>query len=104
MAPSERQGDWPLVCLRCGRAVRRGEGEFYVVRVEAFADPSPPGDLGEASSAAQAADIEALIASMSDLSERELMDQVYRKMTFILCNACYVEWIENPAEEGHAGN
>jgi len=69
-----------------------------------IADPSPPGDLGEASSAAQAADIEALIASMSDLSERELMDQVYRKMTFILCNACYVEWIENPAEEGHAGN
>ena len=34
------------------------------------------------------------------LSEQEMMDQVYRKLTISLCTACYARWIENPAGDG----
>jgi hypothetical protein len=31
------------------------------------------------------------------MSEREAMDQVFRRLTVFLCNRCYQDWIENPA-------
>ena len=34
---------------------------------------------------------------MRDLSEQELIDQVYRRLTIHLCEPCYRQWIENPA-------
>jgi hypothetical protein len=34
---------------------------------------------------------------LHDASERELCDQVYRRVTLHLCRACYEPWIENPA-------
>jgi hypothetical protein len=34
---------------------------------------------------------------MKDVSEREALDQVYRRLTIHLCTACYRQWIENPA-------
>ena len=42
------------------------------------------------------AEYEAILAQMRDLSEQEMMDQVYRKMTLMLCRACYEGWIEKP--------
>ena len=32
----------PLLCHRCTRTLEPGEGSFYVVRIEAFCDPTPP--------------------------------------------------------------
>ncbi len=86
----------PLLCHRCTRTLTPGEGSFYVVRIEAFCDPSPPeiderdalGDLD--------AHWQRLLDSMRDMSERELMDQVYRRVTLHLCGECYRQWIENP--------
>lgn len=66
-----------------------GEGSFYVVRIEAFADPTPPHvDLSE-SLTDVAAEYERLIEQMRDMSEQELLDQVYRRVTLHLCAACY---------------
>lgn len=87
----------PLLCHRCGRSLRPGKGELYVVRIEAVADPYPPDldetELGE--------DLEGRIASLigefENVSERELMDQVHRRFTLQLCVGCYRRWIENPA-------
>ena len=31
-----------------------------------------------------------------DLSEQDLLDQVYRRVTVYLCLRCYNVWIENP--------
>ena len=79
-----------LLCHRCGATLEPGGGNFYIVRIEAFADPTPqivepvPGQ------------IEQLIEELKDSSEREMMDQVYRKMTLHLCRACYERWIEDP--------
>lgn len=32
----------PLLCARCGAELTPGTGDFYVVRIEALADPTPP--------------------------------------------------------------
>ncbi|MBN2561546.1 MAG: hypothetical protein JXQ75_11510 [Phycisphaerae bacterium] len=32
----------PLFCERCGKQLEAGKGEFHVIMVEAFADPTPP--------------------------------------------------------------
>ena len=86
-----------LFCHRCGCSLEPGEGNFYVVRIEAFADPTPPSldldqegfDPGE--------EIDRLIEQMKDMSEQELMDQVHRRVTIHLCGPCYRQWIEDPA-------
>ena len=87
-----------LVCHRCGQELTPGEGNLYVVRIEAFADPTPP-DLSaeELAELDTAAEIDRLIEQMKGMSEQELMDQVYRRLTIHLCGACYARWIENPA-------
>jgi hypothetical protein len=73
-----------------------GEGSFYVVRIEAFADPTPP-DIDTSEPMEHfAEEWERLLDSMRDMSEQELMDQVYRRLTLHLCAACYQEWIERP--------
>ncbi len=88
----------PLLCHRCGAELEPGKGEFYVVRIEAFADPTPPNITAEDLRRDIPAEIERLLASMRDLSEQEAMDQVYRKLTLYLCTACYRRWIEHPVD------
>jgi hypothetical protein len=60
------------------------------------ADPTPPAfsesDLGRSIGR----EIDRLIARMRDMTEQELMDQVYRRVVLYLCTACYRRWIENP--------
>ena len=86
----------PLFCHRCAAQVKPGQGQFYVVRIEAFADPTPPeftaGDLERD----LLGEIDRLIRATRDLSAQEAMDQVYRRLTLCLCNSCYQRWIENP--------
>jgi len=91
-------GESQLFCHRCGAVLTPGQGDFYVVRIEAFADPTPP-DLTEDDVAGidPSAEIDRLIEQMRDMSEQELMDQVYRRMTIHLCGRCYRAWIDNPA-------
>lgn len=92
-------GDPPILCARCSAILTPGQGDFYVVRIEAFADPTPPDvpDMAGPSSRGDfAAEMRALIAQMQHLSEQELMDQVYRRLTLHLCRRCYQGWIENP--------
>jgi hypothetical protein len=89
--------DTHLLCHRCGAVLTPGAGDFYVVRIEAFADPSPPRiDLYD-DSLDPAEEIDRLIEQMHNMSEQELMDQVYRRLTIHLCGACYRRWIENPS-------
>lgn len=90
-----------LLCHRCGALLTPGEGDFYVARIEAFADPTPPKIRQESFDAGGPMEINEeisnLLAEMKHMSERELMDQVHRRLTLHLCGPCYREWIENPA-------
>jgi hypothetical protein len=88
----------PLLCHRCGAELAPGKSNFYVVRIEAFADPTPPTiSKEELESAGLSEEIEQIIEEMEGMTERELMDGVYRKLTIHLCGRCYRMWIENPA-------
>lgn len=85
----------PPICHRCGRLLTPGKGQFHVVRIEAFADPTLSIDTDVAPDQLSA-EIESLLDEMRDASEQELMDQVYRRLTLILCERCFNAWIENP--------
>lgn len=87
-----------LLCHRCGAELTPGKGDFYVVRIEAFADPTPLAlSLEELNGLDVGAEIDRLIEETRGMSERELMDGVYRRLTIHLCGRCYRKWIENPA-------
>jgi hypothetical protein len=86
-----------LLCARCGTELAPGQGSLYVVRIEAFADPTPPHFTAEDLVRDAHAEIEHLVEQLRGLSERELMDQVYRQMVLYFCGPCYRAWIENPA-------
>lgn len=90
--------DAPLLCSRCLKTLATGRGEFYVVRIEAVADPSPPEFGSDEFKRDYKADWRAIVAALTDVSAQEALDQVYRRVTIHLCNACYCQWIENPAE------
>ncbi len=86
--------DLPLFCARCGLTLTPGSGDFYLVRIEALADPSPPRFSDEDLRRDPRVEIERLIERMQELSEQELADQVYRRLILHLCGPCYRRWIE----------
>lgn len=87
----------PLFCDRCSIQLEPGRGNFYVIKIEAVADPSPP--IFDAPDAEKDAtkEIQRLVEESSEYSAQELMDQVYRRLTIFLCLSCYSRWIENPS-------
>ncbi len=98
MSEPDASDETPFPCARCGAKLRPGTGDFYIVRIEALADPWPPRFSDEDLKHDHRAEIERLIEQMRNLSEQELMDQVYKQVVFHLCGPCYREWIENPVK------
>jgi hypothetical protein len=86
----------PLFCDRCAAELHPGRGEFYVVRIEAVADPTPPVFTAEDLAQDVRREIERLIERLRDMTEQEAKDQVYRRVVLHLCSPCYSRWIENP--------
>ncbi len=86
----------PLFCDRCGIELTPGSGNFYQIRIVAFADPTPP-TVPDLPPGVIRGEIEDLIARLADVSEREAMDQVHRQVVIFLCVPCYRRWIEDPA-------
>ena len=97
MVMDESPGQSPLFCDRCSREIHPGRGDLYVVRIEAIADPTPPEFTLEDLQRDHREEFARLCESLQHLSEREALEQVYRRLTIFLCNACYAQWIENPA-------
>jgi hypothetical protein len=87
----------PIFCDRCLRELFGGEGNFYVVTIQAVADPTPPHFQPDQRTARDLQEeIQALIQRMGEMSERELVDQVHRRLVIYLCRTCFEAWIENP--------
>jgi hypothetical protein len=86
----------PLFCDRCSAELTPGAGNFYVVTIEAVADPTPP-VIEQRSPEEIRAALERTLAQLAAVSGQEALDQVYRRVTIYLCRPCYQEWIENPA-------
>lgn len=96
MAECDAKDELPLCCDRCAAELTPGEGSFYVVRIEAFADPTPPSFSLEDLMRDAKAEIQRLVDEMGELSAQEAMDQVYRRLVLYLCGPCYRQWIEKP--------
>jgi hypothetical protein len=87
-----------ILCAKCLKSLQAGRGEFYLVTIDAVADPTPPAfDEGELKRDLRP-DWRAIVAELQDVSSQEALDQVYRRVVIHLCNACFRTWIENPAE------
>jgi hypothetical protein len=97
MSSNDSSDETPRCCDRCGRELHPGSGDFFIVRIDAVADPTPPSFTWEDFHRDASAEIEALLSQMRDLSEQEALDQVYRRLVIWLCNACFGQWIEDPA-------
>jgi hypothetical protein len=91
-------GDDPprLACRRCGRALQPGRGDLHVVSILALADPYPPVFTEDDLALDVGREIRRLIAQINSLDAQQAQDQVYRRLIFHLCNACYHEWMKNP--------
>jgi hypothetical protein len=75
-----------------------GRGDYFVVVIDAVADPTPP-EFTEADLQHDVRrEIARLLAQLERYSEQELMDQVHRRTVIHLCNRCFATWIENPAQ------
>jgi len=96
MDESAEIDEFPLCCHRCGVELTPGRGDFYLVRIEALADPTPPSFSAEDLDRDAKAEIRQLLQQMEDLSAQEAMDQVYRRLVLYLCGPCYRDWIERP--------
>jgi hypothetical protein len=94
--------DSPLFCDRCTKQLHPGDGDFFVIRIEACADPTPPVFSLDDLQRDHRQEIARLCDELSRLSEQELNDQIYRRLTIFLCGVCYAQWIENPT--GSWGN
>ena len=87
----------PLFCDRCSTELVPGKGNFYVVKIEAVADPSPPLFDEDDLKQDPLKEIQQLLEDTKEQSQQELLDQVYRRVTIYLCRRCYEQWIEDPA-------
>lgn len=86
----------PFLCARCAAELLPGAGNFYEIKIEALADPTPP-VLPDRELHVIRQEMEQVLEELREVSPQEALDQVYRRLTIHLCIRCYTEWIENPA-------
>jgi hypothetical protein len=66
----------PIFCDRCLAILKPGDGNFYVVAIDAMADPTPPRlDHDMRSDRDLQQEIRELIHQLEDMSEREAVDR-----------------------------
>jgi hypothetical protein len=85
-----------LHCERCSKEVHPGRGDYYLVRIDAVADPRQPIITQEDLEQDVGAEIERLIRLMKNMSEQQLERQVFRQKAIYLCVSRFDRWIENP--------
>ena len=85
-----------LHCTRCSKEVHPGRGDYYLVRIDAVADPQPPIITQEDFDQDVGAEIERLIRRMKSMGEQQLERQVFCQKVIYLCVPCFNYWIEKP--------
>jgi hypothetical protein len=91
-----------LVCARCSKPLAAGRGDFYLVRIDAVADPSAP-ELEPLDEQQIGRRIDALLKQLAGISHEEAMKQVAEHKIIYLCCTCYRVWIENPVGDRSFG-
>ena len=94
--PNPQVEECPVLCARCATELTLGESAVYEVDIQAIADPSPP-ILPDWDLTRVRREMVRTLEELRDVSAREAMDQVHRRLTIHLCLRCYRNWIEDPA-------
>ncbi|HEY4328241.1 MAG TPA: hypothetical protein VGN88_00795 [Phycisphaerae bacterium] len=94
--PTHPKSSPPPICQKCGTLLTPGKGDFYIVRLEAFAENSPPVITKEDLAKDHRKEMKKIAAQLQAVFPQEAMDMVHRQISFCLCTPCYKLWIENP--------
>lgn len=95
IGPFLMPSDAPTICAMCNQLVATGAA--YVVRIEVFAEPTTAEVKTEAMADVDyRAEIDRLIAELSEQSAAEAQDQVHRQFAFQICGRCQRRYLENP--------
>ncbi len=75
------------ICEVCGRTIEKPEIAFRM-KIELFADPTPPEITQEDMERDFAEEMRRLIEESKDIDPREAQDEVYEAYLFTLCATC----------------
>ncbi len=88
------------ICDRCGKPLEQNEVR-YLLKIEVYAAPTPleitAADLLEN----HRPEIDRLLEQCEQMTEQELMRDVYVQMHFDLCRACQKAYLSNPLSQPH---
>ncbi len=87
------------ICENCGRIIEKPDVAFRM-KIELFADPSPPEFTADDLERDYEAEMKKLIEEMSRMEPREAEEEVYEAYLFTLCAACR-EQIHRELRERH---
>ena len=82
-------------CDRCGRLIEKGQVR-YLAKIEVFAAADPLEITLEDLLRDNRREMEALLEECEQLTEEQLMRDVYVKFEFDLCRACQKSYVTDP--------
>lgn len=92
-----RSTEIPVICHRCGKTLCPGSSDHFVVKIEAYADPTAPTiSSEELQNRDFKEEMGQIVGQIEQYSAQELYDDIYRRLIIHLCGPCYRSWIENP--------
>jgi hypothetical protein len=83
------------LCDRCGQPLEKGQLRF-TVKIQVFAAYDELEISGRDLLKSHQKEIRELLEQMKDMTEEELMRDVYVELRFDLCRACQREYLQQP--------
>ena len=82
-------------CDRCGKEIKEGE-IFYNVRIEIWADDGQIISDKEYFASKRKEYLNELLNQIEKFSAKELEEQIYKNLYYILCSDCRERFLANP--------
>ena len=91
------------ICDRCGQPLE-AQTVRYIARIQVYAAYDPLEITFDDLSRDFTAEMRRILEECRDLTEEELMRDVYKDFSFDLCPACQKRYIQNPLQIARPGN
>ena len=83
------------LCNRCGRPIKK-KALHYIAKIQVYAAYDPLEITSEDLLRDHRAEMEEILRQCEDMTEEELMRDVYAEFRFDLCRPCQKEYVRNP--------
>ncbi|HVM60331.1 MAG TPA: hypothetical protein VMV72_05625 [Verrucomicrobiae bacterium] len=83
------------LCDRCGQLIEEG-GLRYIAKIQVYAAYDPMNITFEDATRDHTSEIREILKRCADMTEEELMQDVYVDFQFDLCRACQHAYIKEP--------